>query len=218
MLLSATDFALARPVTSVPAVRQVVPARGWQVPVVPVPAARDVVAPTWESLRKIRSETLAELETDGGFDENASRYLALERDQLASMAYDRNQVYAVEERRSAWRQLQENDTAFLARAGELADISGDERVLLQAQIDLETMKSPIERAVPKDSAGPTVAELTQRMTARTAEFSGTPVSISLRYPSGWGASGADRSSATDAEAKVSAAAARVVQAYRESLF
>jgi len=219
MLISTPYLTIDRPVTPVPALRQVVAERAKSEAPLAGSLERKSNAPTWDSLRKIRSEALAELESEGGYDENTTRYLSLDRDQLASMVFDRTATFGADERRSAWRQLQRNDEAFLSRANELADISGDERVLLNAQIELETLKLPIERALPKDAAAVNVAELTQRLSRKTAEFGGAPVSISLRYPSGWGAVGADRQAASDnAISKASPGAARVAQIYRESYF
>lgn len=220
MLITAPHLTFDRPVTPVPAVRQVVAERPKNEAPLSSSLERKLIAPTWDSLRKIRSEALAELEADGGYDNNATRYLSLDRDQLAAMVYDRTETFGTEERRSAWRQLKQNDDAFLSRATELADISGDERVLLNARIELESLKLPIERALPKDAEAVNVAELSQRLNRKTAEFGGAPVSITLRYPSGWGAAGADRqaSSGDDAISRASPGAARVAQLYRESYF
>lgn len=219
MLIDSAHLTIDRPVTPVAAVRQIVADRPKSETPAPALPDRKPVAATWDSLRKIRSDALAELESPGGFDENTTRYLSLDRDQLATMVYDRTATYGTQERRSAWRQLQQNDEAFLSRANELAEISGDERVLLNAQIELETLKLPIERALPKEAASASVAELSQRLARKTAELGGAPVSITLRYPSGWGAAGADRQTAGDPAASMaSPGAARVARIYRESQF
>lgn len=222
MMLSATRLSVIdRPVTAVSVVSQVRRGaeRDGQQP--PLSAVRELAtAPTWEGLRRDRAEALAELEgTDGLFDANTSRYLGLDRDQLSAMVYDRNRAFGLDERRSAQRQLQQNDRAYLDRASELSEISGDDRVLLTAQIELERLKSPIERAVPKAEQGPGLADMRQQLADKTAERGGTPLSISLRYPNGWAAAG-ERQQFPDSEsaAKVSPGATRVALMYRESLF
>lgn len=199
------------------------------VPVEPV-VARQSSAPTvsvvpnasssLDSLRKARADALAELQAPS--DEKPdprTYYRGLDRDQLASMVYDRQSRFSLGERRSAQSQLQANDTTFLDRAKELTDISGDERVLLNAQLVLEQAKSPIERAVPRSEAGPSILELGQQIAEATAELGGEPVGISLSYPNGWAGAPVKLGLPDEsAAANVSPGATRMALRYRESLF
>lgn len=172
-----------------------------------------------DGLRQARADALAELQNAPDVeDSNARRYLGLDRDQLAAMVFDRKQVYSIGERRSAQRQLETNDRAYLDRASELATISGDERVVLNARLEIELSKSAIERAVPRSDAVDTAA-LQAKIAEKTAQLGGSPASISLRYPNGWAASGNDVPSSDRLGAgHVLPGAARLALLYRESLF
>lgn len=204
------------PVTPAPVVRPVAPAIDLRQPQA-TPAAPNVVSV--DGLRQARRDALAELQDASGEDDsNTSRYLGLERDQLASMVFDRNGVYSVGERRSAQRQLETNDRIYLDRAAELSQISGDDRVLLNARLDLERSKSAIERAVPK-SEMVSITALEEQLASATKERDGNPVSISLRYPNGWAASGRGFPASNEpGVSNVSPGATRVALLYRESLF
>ncbi|MDO9382233.1 MAG: hypothetical protein Q7T86_05150 [Hyphomicrobiaceae bacterium] len=204
------------PVTPASVVRPVAPTVDLRRPQT-APAAPNVISV--DGLRQARSDALAELQNArDAEDSNTTRYLALERDQLAAMVFDRNGVYALGERRSAQRQLETNDRVFLDRAAELSGISGDDRVLLNARLDLERSKSAIERAVPKNEMVSTAA-LEQQLASATKEQGGNPVTISLRYPNGWAASGEGLPMPrAETVGNVSPGATRVALLYRESLF
>lgn len=182
-------------------------------------AAQPVVVLSAGGLQQARAAALAELaQAPDAEDTNTTRYLGLDRDQLAAMVFDRNEVYSLSERRSAQRQLQTNDNAYLGRATELSEISGDDRVLLNAKLQLERSKSTIERAVAKSDAVD-MARLQQRIAERTDDLGGGRVAISLRYPNGWASSGeALPLPAGLGNNKVSPGATRMALLYRESLF
>lgn len=181
--------------------------------------AKSAPVPSVDDLRRARADALAELQNAPDTEEsNTPRYLGLDRDQLASIVFDRNQAYSVGERRSAQRQLDGNDRVYLDRAAELSRISGDDRVLLNAKLELERSKSPIERAVPRSEAVDTAA-LHEKIAAKTLELGGSPSSISLRYPSGWAAAHNDMPMPdSPGISNVSPGAARLALLYRESLF
>lgn len=205
------------PVTPAPVVRPVAPAVDLRRPQA-TPAAPNVVSV--DGLRQARRDALAELQDapDAEDSSDTTRYLGLERDQLASMVFDRAGAYSLGERRSAQRQLDANDRVFLDRAAELSEISGDDRVLLNARLDLERSKSAIERAVPKFEMVSTTA-LEEQLASATKEQGGNPVSISLRYPNGWAASGGGFSASNESGvSNVSPGATRMALLYRESLF
>lgn len=208
------------PVTPAAVVRLVTPAFDQRRKDQPLAApAQDSGILSADALRQARADALAELEDAGdAADTNTTRYLALDRDQLASMVFDRKQAYSLGERRSAQRQLELNDRVFLDRADELSSISGDDRVALQARLDLERSKSAIERATPKFDAVD-VKSLQQQLADKTAASGGDPVSITLHYPNGWAASGKALPLPEDSAAsRVSAGATRVALQYRESLY
>lgn len=169
-------------------------------------------------LRNARAEVMEEL---SGQQENASarRFLGLDRDQLASIVFDRGGGYSVAERASIKKLIDSNDEAFLGRARELSDISGDERVFLKAQIDLEKSKSALERAVPEREEKVDIASLERKVDALNKEV-GAPVGITLSYPNGlqsFGAPSLPLPNRDDA-ANVSAGATRAALVYREAGF
>lgn len=205
------------PVTPVRPVMQRAPDRNFERSLSVVP---DQPSPS-DVLRTVRAETLAELTAPhaDGAEVSASRFRGLDRDQLASMVYDRQSGISLAERRGALKQLEENDRVFLDRALELAEISGDDRVRLSAELQLAEAKGAIERAVPKSEEGPSPALLRQQIAAKTAEFGGAPVGISLRYPNGLVAE--DKALPLPDSlgvSNVSPGATRAALAYRESMF
>lgn len=170
------------------------------------------------SLQQERANALAELKDAPDAAGNTNRFRGLDRDQLASMVYDRSGTFSLSERRGAQSQLEANDRVYLDRAKELADVSGDERVLLHAVLELEQSKSPIERALPATEKAPSIIELKEQIAEKTAEFGGGPVGISLRYPNGLVGEGGLPMPASLGTSAVSPGATRVALLYRESLF
>lgn len=178
--------------------------------------------PPSDVMRKARADALAELAESGeqtASEFNATRFRGLDRDQLAGMAFDRSGSYSVDIRRGALKQLQSNDRVFLDRARELAEISGDDRVRLNAELELEQSKGAIERAVPKGEEGPSPSLLRRQVAEKTTELGGAPVGISLRYPNGWTAEEKSLSLPDSLGVNnISPGATRVALMYRESLF
>lgn len=177
-------------------------------------AAGDDVARWTTRLQRHRSDALAELAVATPSRSGLERVRTLHREQLAAMVYDQDGRFSLDERSSALARLQSNDREFLQRAGDMAQASGDERVLQAALIELEEAKTPIERALPTGEQAPDVAALRRSLASRTLELGGAPASLSLAYPNGFAAQAAPAALA----AVASPGAAHVTQLYRDSLF
>lgn len=171
-----------------------------------------------EELRNTRAEVMKEL-SESKAAAPSHRFQGLDRDQLASIVFDRSGAYSLEERASVKQLVDTNDEAFLGRARELSDISGDERVFLRAQIDLEKSKSVLERAVP-DAEKPVDIDGLKRTLDELNAAVGAPVGISLSYPNGLRSSGAPNLPLPnrDDASRVSAGATRAALVYREAGF
>lgn len=219
-MLPVTTSTFERPVAPVATVRPVGADARRGTPSAPTAAVITPSLPTWDSLRSERAAALAELDGDDARDAHVSRYLGLDRDQLAAMVYDRSSAFSLEQRRGARQQLEQNDREFIDRAAELASVSGDQRVLLNAQIELQRLKLPIERALPKGEAVTSIEELEKRVAETTVQLGNAPLSITLRYPNSRAASGGGGLPMPDSESigKVLPGATRVALLYRESLF